>query len=75
MVAKYELFMNCSNDFIAIGKNKYDCQTLNTKGIRDVNGQLWLKNIKYFRLSTEHFMHISILYIYTCMYSFSEKYL
>ena len=32
-------------------KNKYDYQTWNTKGIMDMKEQIWLKNLKYLRLS------------------------
>ena len=36
----------------AFVKNKYDYQTWNTKGIKEVKELMWLRNVKYLRLST-----------------------
>ena len=62
---KCDIFMNCSKK--AFTKTNYDCQTWNTEWSIDVKEQRWLTNVKYLRLSTTHFMHISILYIYICV--------
>ena len=54
-------------------KYKYDCQTRNTQGIKDMKiKQIHLTNVKYLRLSTEHFMQISI-FVYTHVYSLNVK--
>ena len=69
MAAKYAISMNCSRNFIGIWKEN-DCQTVNTKGIINVKEQIWLTIVKYFRLSTCHFMVISIIYIH--IYNFKR---
>ena len=63
---------NCSKNYIDICKTKYDCQTRNTLGTLE---QICLTNVTYLSPSNEHFMHISILYIYRSVYNFNEKYL
>ena len=67
MTAKYEMFMNCSKNIIGIckKKSKYDCQTMKTYRIMYVKEKMLLTNVKYLRLSTEHFMdiiHICVQY-------------
>ena len=52
MTPKCEMLINCSDNFIGIYNKKYDYQTLNTKEIIDVKGQIWLTDMKYYRLST-----------------------
>ena len=57
------MFMNAIKPHsILQKKNKHLYQTWNTKGNIDVKEQIRLSNIKYLRLSTKHFMGISILY-------------
>ena len=43
---------------------KYDCQTLNTKGVIDVKEQIWLINVKYLRLSIlhGHYTHLGTVF-------------
>ena len=35
--------------------------------------KIWLTNLKYLNLSTEHLMDISISYIYICVYNLKVK--
>ena len=42
------------------------------QGIIDVKEKKWLANVRYLRLSSYHFVAISILYIYTCVYNFKR---
>ena len=54
MVAKCEMFMNYSKNFKGICKKQIYCQTWNTKGIIELQEEVWLTIVKYLRLSTLH---------------------
>ena len=59
-----EIFINCSK--MAFAKLN---MTPNIDYLRDhrCEKQIWFTDVKYLRLSTEHFMCISTLNIYTCV--------
>ena len=52
MAATYKKFKHYSKNLVGICRNKYDCKYWNTKGVIDVDEQIWLTNEKYFSLST-----------------------
>ena len=49
MAAKYKIFKNCSKNFIAICKKKYDCQSRIARGHR-YKGMNMANKLKYFWL-------------------------